>query len=253
MDPYLENPSLWSGFHVAFLVAMQDQLAPAVRPKYFVRVEERVYVASGEDPAFHLIIPDLRITTPRHSASASMTATVGSAVEEPIPVVEAIDAEIHEHRIEVIDRVDRSVVTVIELLSPANKMPESVGRTSFLRKRREVCASGAHWMEMDLLRKGTRTMNPAESANFPYQIYLSRAGQSRSGYVWPIQLRKKLPRIAVPLRIDDPQVSLDLQESMDHVYDRGGYDLDLDYSKEPVPPLDPGDAAWAREMLKVDK
>jgi hypothetical protein len=32
-----------------------------------------------------------------------------------------MDPEIHEQRIEVRDRVDRSVVTVVELLSPTNK------------------------------------------------------------------------------------------------------------------------------------
>jgi hypothetical protein len=44
MDPYLEDPDMWAGFHTSFIVELQSQLSPLVRPDYFVRVEERVYL-----------------------------------------------------------------------------------------------------------------------------------------------------------------------------------------------------------------
>lgn len=250
MDPYLEDPAIWSGFHHSFLSAMQERLAPALRPKYFVRVEERVYVAEEDDAAYRLIVPDVRVIesaqTPIRGASASAG---GLVIAPPLPVVEMIDPEIHEHRIEILDRIDRSVVTVIEMLSPTNKVPHSVGRESFLRKRREVYGTSAHWMEIDLLRDGVRTANVAASADAAYQVYLSRAGEPRRGAVWPISLRDRIPIIGVPLRGADADVPLDLQDAFNQAFDVGGYDLDFDYAQDPVVPLAPADAQWVREQI----
>ncbi|MDB5294198.1 MAG: hypothetical protein JWO31_181 [Phycisphaerales bacterium] len=40
-----------------------------------------------------------------------------------------------------------------------------------------------------------------------------------------------------------------LQAAMDAAYDRAGYDADTDYSRPPVPPLNPDDATWAAALL----
>ena len=249
MDPHLEDPAIWSGFHHSFLAALQERLAPAVRPKYFVRVEERVYISGEDDPGHRLIVPDVRVVESRRPG---MTLSVGSAaIATPIPVTEPLEQEVHEHRLEVIDRVDRSVVTVIELLSPTSKVPNSAGRISFLHKRHEVLASQAHWIEIDLLRDGVRTANLAQSSDAEYQVYLSRAGDGRHAYVWPVSLRQPLPTIGVPLRADDPDVPLALQEAFAQVYEVGGYDLDIQYTGDPVPPLPAGQAQWARQVLSM--
>jgi hypothetical protein len=251
MDPYLEDPAIWSGFHHAFLSALQERLGPAVRPKYFVRVDERVYVAHKEDPAYRFIVPDVRVieAARKRPPATSGGAAGGLVIAPPLPVVEMIDPEIHEHRLEILDRVDRSVVTVIEMRSPTNKMPRSVGRDSFLQKRNEVYGTDAHWMEIDLLRDGARTANVAASGEAEYQIYLSRAGKPRRGFVWPVPVRERLPVIGVPLRNGDADVPLDLQAAFDQVYDVGGYDLDLDYRRAPSCPLNPLQAEWAQTIL----
>jgi hypothetical protein len=75
------------------------------------------------------------------------------AVAEPIVMTTLIDDEVHEARLEVVDRLDRSVVTVIEILSPTNKIPGSRGRRSY-QKRREVMQSPSHLVEIDLLNIG---------------------------------------------------------------------------------------------------
>lgn len=246
MDPYLEDPAIWSGFHHTFLTALQERLAPVVRPKYFVRVEERVYISGEDDPAHRLIVPDLRVI---EAEREGVLAASSSAAATPIPVAEPLEQEVHEHRLEIIDRIDRSIVTVIELLSPTNKVSNSVGRASFLQKRRAVLASAAHWMEIDFLREGLRTVNLAASSDAEYQVYLSRAGGKREGLVWPILLSQRLPTVSVPLRPHDQDVTLDLQDAFAHVYDIGGYDLDIDYTGDPVTPLTPEQARWARDLL----
>ncbi len=250
MDPYLENPAIWSGFHHALLSAMHEQLAPRLRPNYFVRIEERVFVTDEADPAYRYFVPDVRVVrVPRPHQRGITPATEGVAVAELYPVGELIDPEVHEHRLEILDRVDRSVVTVIELLSPTNKVSGANGRRSFLQKRREVFASSAHWMEIDLLRTGTRTANFAETADAEYQLYLSRAGERRKGYVLPIFLRDRLPSIGIPLRHDDPDISVNLQSAFEHVYELCGYDMDIDYADDPVEPLSGETADWAKQRI----
>ena len=205
MDPYLEDPEIWSGFHHTFLSLLQERLSPAVRPNYFVR---------------------------------------------PVAIVELADPEIHEYHLEIRDRMDRGIVTLIELLSPTNKILGAFGRESFLQKRREIMAADTHWIEIDLLREGDRTANHGASARCEYQVYLSRAGKRRKGFVWPISIRNPLPTIAIPLRGDDADVPLDLQDAFTQTFDRGGYDLDIDYRAEPVPPLAGGETAeWTRQIL----
>lgn len=62
-------------------------------------------------------------------------------------------------------------------------------------------------------------------------------------------LRERLPAIRIPLRPTDPDVPLDLQALIDRCYENGRYD-DLDYTREPDPPLDPPDAEWAEALLR---
>ena len=102
MDPYLEHPGRWPDVHHRLISIASDLLTAQLRPKYCVRVEERVYLIA---------------TT-------------------------LFEEEIHEARLEVIDRELRSAVTVIEVLSPTNKYPGSRGQKSYQEKRFEVSDSG---------------------------------------------------------------------------------------------------------------
>ena len=247
MDPYLEDPAIWSGVHALLLAAIQGQLAETLRPRYTVRFEERVYVTSEDDPGFGVLVPDVRIIERDRTASIRSSAT-SVAVAQPI-TVELSDPEIHEPNLVVRDARDRSIVTVIELLSPTNKTANSTGRHSFLKKRSEILSTDAHWIEIDLLREGARTAYLQRIHDAEYQVYLSRSGHRLRPQVWPIYLRERLPAISVPLRPDDPDVPLDLQAALNVAINRGSYDLDNDYSKDPIPPLRSEQANWAKEVI----
>ena len=74
-------------------------------------------------------------------------------------------------------------------------------------------------------------------------------GQIRAEY-YPMPLRERLPRIAVPLRAADADVVLDLQHCVDVVYDGvGRYGARIDYGRPLTPPLSSADAAWAAERV----
>ena len=255
MDPYLEDPGLWPDVHHELISTIRELLNRDLRPKYHVRVEERVYLSDDEDPGRAVLIPDLRIaerpgwTGPRPQAGAASTMEL----IEPIEAVTLIDDEIHEARLQVIDRTDHQVVTVIEILSPANKVGGARGQRSYLEKRRDVMNSPSHWVEIDLLRRGLspiaglRVLLPPHD----YSVHVSRAERRPKGTIWPIRLHQRLPAVPIPLRIGDADASLDLQLALDTAYERAAYDMEVDYRADPRPPLEVEPLAWADQLLKA--
>jgi Protein of unknown function (DUF4058) len=171
---------------------------------------------------------------------------------EPVVATTWFEEEVHEAFLQVIDGVSRDVVTVIEFLSPVNKRRGSPGRESFEQKRREVMHSPSHWVEIDLLR-GRRMLRvpiPKKTGPHEYLVHVSRQSQRPRGVLWPIRLFQRLPVISIPLRSGDPDTRLDLQAVLDATYDRAGYDLEIDYRKEPRPPLKTELASWADQLLR---
>src|SRR5690606_2880701 len=125
-------------------------------PKYHVRVEERVYISDESDPGRAVIVPDLQIAPGPDVAHRTVSSqrSAGATVE-PVLLTTLIEDEIHEPRLEIIDRESHRVVTVIEILSPTNKIAGSRGRESYRQKRHDIMNSSSHFVEIDLLRGGT--------------------------------------------------------------------------------------------------
>ena len=252
MDPYLEEPSLWPDVHHELISVSRDVLNQRLRPKYFARIEERVYISDEYDPARRVIAPDLRIVQ-RGGHVATRTpseSSIAVATVEPVEATTLIEDEIHEARVEVIDRAQRVVVTVIEILSPTNKVLRSRGRESYEEKRLEVMRSPTHFIEIDLLRDG-EGFPPYEALEpHDYRVHLSRVERRPKGTLWPIRLDQRLPVIPIPLRGGDPDAELDLQTVLNTAYDRAAYDLELDYRAEPKPPFAPEQKIWADCLLR---
>jgi hypothetical protein len=255
MDPYLENPALWSDVHHNLITECQGLLSSQLRPKYVVKVEERVYIASesDEEPSTQVRVPDIEVASRTGWESAPFSpGDEATELEVPEPLVATtwFEEEVHEAYLTIVDRASEDAVTVIEILSPANKVPNSPGRESFEQKRRQVMYSPTHWVEIDLLR-GTRMVRvPRKAGQYQYVIHVSRRTQRPRGQLWPIRLPQRLPIIPIPLKAGDPDGRLDLQAALDAAYDRVGYDLRIDYRKEPRPPLDKKLAEWADQLLR---
>ena len=252
MDPFLEHFGLWPDVHNEFISSTRAVLAVMLRPKYYVRIEERVYVSDQSDPGRSVLVPDVRIAErPGRAWSTFEPGGVATLeVAEPVVATTMIEDEIHEPRVEIIDRESRLVVTVVEVLSPTNKVPGSRGRASYEKKRWEIMDSPSNFVEIDLLRDG-EPLRTAEALPFyDYVVHVSRRAGRPKGDVWPILLHQRLPVITVPLRPEDADAKLDLQQVLDTVYDRAAYDLSIDYRRAPVPPLGPEQMAWADALLK---
>lgn len=155
------------------------------------------------------------------------------------------------------------LITFIEIVSPSNKIA-GLDRESYLEKHREVFASDASLIEIDLLRGGRRLLpNPRVQQRLSeldptpdYLVLANRAWTRGEGVgewdLFAISLREMLPVISVPLRVNEPEVPLDLQHVFNRTYDGGPYQRGaLDYSSPPHPPLAEADYTWARQQLTV--
>jgi hypothetical protein len=195
MDPFLERPAKWSSVHTRLINAISDQLADRLAPNFYVEIEERVTLTLAADPKVRPPIePDVYVV---RAPAFSTTATAIRQITAPTLVEAVYSEESRQRYLEIRDTAQREVVTIIGLLSPFNKAAGERGRVDFLKKRERVMASPAHWIEIDLLRAGTR---PAEVADkSAYYALLKRSGTFGLFEVWYIDLRDRLPTIAVPL------------------------------------------------------
>jgi hypothetical protein len=250
MDPWLEHPGLGLGVHNRLITAIADELVPLVAPRYFVDVEQQTYLTS---PAGDMAIiePDVLIgrTGSRErlpAAAAPDTARAGVVeLDVEMPVMGSVDMWYLEIRTVGKGRL----VTVIEVLSPTNKSAGS-GRRKYLGKRRRIAETRTSLVEIDLLRGGQpmplAAGPPVES---DYRILVSRAASRPRARLYAFGVRQAIPTIPIPLLPRDPEPSLDLNTVLHALYERARFDLRLDYSTPPVPPLAEEDAAWASEIL----
>lgn len=251
MDPYLEEPGLWPDVHNSLIGVIREFLVRRLSPKYYARIEERVYVSDDDDPGRSVLIPDVRVgERPSKAVPTEAASTATLEIAEPLVIATLLDDEIHEPFVEVIDRANRQVVTVIEVVSPSNKVAGARGRESYRQKRLEVLRSPSHWLEIDLLRAGTPWIPRQMTSRGDYFVFLSRVEHRPTSYLWPIRLPERLPVVAVPLKDGDADVPLDLQSALETVYERAGYDRVVDYRQSPEAALSEDLAAWADQLLK---
>jgi hypothetical protein len=251
MDPYLETPELWPDVHHELISQVRALLNPKLKPAYVARVELRVYISKEDDPGRQALVPDLRIEARGRAGSGNgkRTGARTLTIDEPI-IIPLMDNEIEEAYLTIIHPKTGELVTVIEVLSPSNKFRGSEGRKSFLDKKNEILAREVNWVEIDLLRAGDPSIVRDSLRDADYRVLVYRAGERRSTRCWPIRLRNRLPVVGIPLKGKDPLVPLDLGAVLSAAYESGAYDMSVDYSQPPDPPLRADDAKWANKLLR---
>lgn len=255
MDPYIEQPSLWGDFHNDLAGEIRSALNQVIRPDYFARLIPYVTyetIAIGQREQTY---PDVSVFQPKSEvASAAMGRRYATTMVMESVSVESeveVDFPLRLQSIEVHSVVNGRLVTVIEILSPVNKCPGHEAYAAYQRKRRQILNSNeVHLLELDFLRGGQRPplAKPVPAAS--YYVMLSRTNRRPKVQVWPIQLSDELPVVPVPLLAPDDDAMLDLGQAVASVYERGAYDLQLDYRAEPPPPkLAEQEALWVTELL----
>jgi hypothetical protein len=244
MNPYLEQETAWHDFHERSIPVMADMIGAQVLPRYFVKIDEHLYVHDIADDSRHMA--GRGDVTVAQASPAAEKAVATQLLEAPAEVLQPRVDEERESFLEIRDRANHRLVTVLELLSPSNKRMGKY-RDQYLMKRDQMLAGTVHFVEIDLLRGGPRM--PWD--NLPacdYYAIVSRAARRPRAGIWLLSLRDRLPPIPIPLHEGDQDATLDLQTVLHRVYDSAGYEVYL-YEGQPEPPLSREDTAWATSLL----
>lgn len=243
MDPYLEDPAFWPDFHHRFITCWADVLADNLPDSYEARIGERVNLTQLEPEVVKLISPDVAVSHgPR---SRSIPAAGGVAVLEPVVIPQSYVEEVRESYVEILHRPDRSLVAVLELLSPTNKTGN--GFYEYEYKRSNVLKQKVHLFELDLLRDGDP---PTLSRPLPagdYRALLTRAERRAYCEVFTFSMRQPLPTLPIPLRAPDPDLHVNLQAIFNLAYEHGRYARSIRYDQPPILSLLDDDVAWIAE------
>ena len=83
-----------------------------------------------------------------------------------------------------------------------------------------------------------------------YRVLVSRSDLRPQADLYDFNLQQPLPQFPIPLASGDAEPVLSLKTLLDPVYDRGGYDLVVDYDQSPpLPELAEGDLTWLDKQL----
>lgn len=218
MDPYLECDKLWPVFHHQIVTCLYQILLPGLVDRYKARVGQRHYTTEQ--------------------------ALFTSVVRE----------EHHEEYIEIRQRNESRLVTLVEVVSPINKLtPE--GRQAYLDKRREGKAGGANLVEIDLVLQGQPMLDYSRESlpDWDYVVTVTRSTQPERYEIYTTTLQKRLPRFKMPLANDDRDTVVDMQVAFTRCYDQGSFAGQIDYGQDPAVTINSEDRQWLQDLLKQQK
>lgn len=246
MDPYLEVRRRWPDLHTRLINYISENLMPQLRPKYIASIGERVQLA----PLNQSYVPDVMLLRRVQETAPAFGETV--VADEPV-VYRMLDETYREPYIEIVALKTGAVVTVIEALSPANKVGD--GRDQYIQKQEDLMAAGVNLVEIDILGYGkettlARNVIITEPVDWRYIICIYRVKGRRGLEVYAVPLREKLPNCRIPLRPPDEDVVLNLTAVFNRSYDIGSYDLLIDYSQPPPVPLTDAESTWLDTYLQ---
>ena len=155
MDPYLERR--WMDIHTRLVAYASDQLNERLPPDLAATTEERIAIESSSDASARLA-PDVSVVETGFRELVEIPGASPTASEEGSSVITApyklvVDLDpITERFIKIIGPDDEQTITVIEFISPTNKIGS--GLEKFIRKREELLEAGVSVVEIDLVRRG---------------------------------------------------------------------------------------------------
>ena len=137
MNPYLE--AHWGDVHHRLIQYSADALIGDLPDDLLARVEERVFV-ERDDERIRSIVPDAFIVEWHPNGRPSTDSRAGGLALAEARTFVCHEEEITEGYLEIRDREGDRVVTVIEFLSPANKVGGE-GTRKYRQKQTEVLQS----------------------------------------------------------------------------------------------------------------
>src|SRR4051812_43844346 len=218
MDPFLEDESVWPVFHHQLVMCLYQILLPGLVDRYRARVCQRHYVT--EQALFTSVLRQ----------------------------------DHHEDYVEIRQRSDNKLVTLVDLVSPANKTT-GTGRAAYLERRRDGKQQGANLVEVDLVLQGQPTLEYSRDGlpDWDYAVTVTRSTQPERYEIYTATLQKRLPRFRLPLASDDRDTVLDLHTAFNRCYDQGGFASKINYQHDPSTRLSDEDRQWLEDVLRQQK
>lgn len=251
MNAFLEGS--WPDVHTSLIGLIREGMSEELPPDLSARAEEEVIVGHESDESLTHYRADVAGSEvwPLELPGVWQPESADAAAVVAEPEIIVLDHPTHRW-VEIRD-LDGRLITVIEVLSPANK--QGAGRAVYLQKQQDYLRGGANLVEIDLLRIGhpaffdedLKRLRPANGTRYLVTASRARRPQYREIYYCP--LRERLPAVRVPLRPTDLDVPLDLQPLIDRIYRTGRY-WQVSRREIPGPPLPVDDATWAEDCLR---
>lgn len=215
MDPYLEDEKLWPAFQHQLVHSLYQILLPGLMDRYRARVTQRHYV--NEQALFTSVIRD----------------------------------EHHEQFIEIRQRSDGKLVTLVDVVSPANKTTPG-GRDAYLSKRREGKTCSSNLVEIDLVLQGQPLLDYSREGlpEWDYAVTVTRSTQPERYEIYTATVEKRLPRFRLPLAADDRDTVVDLQAAFARAFEQGNFAEQIDYQKDPMTRLSEHNRKWLNGKLR---
>jgi hypothetical protein len=248
MDPFLE--ARWGDVHTRLTTYACDQLQAQLSGDLRARIEEYVHLYSEDSDDSPRFNPDVRVVELASTTAPSVANPNTAVAAKPITV--PLEMEWTERWIQILDSNSDRVITTVEFLSPGNKQ-SLAARAEFHAKQQQLLDAGVNLVEIDLLRQGGWTISVPEhrvpdDCAYPYRAVVLRARKRARAELYKLPLRERLPRISIPLRPNERDIVLDLQELVAAVWERGRYS-DIDYLHARRPPFNNLDEEWIRELI----
>ncbi len=249
MNPFLER--FWPDVHTKLIAYIADAIAEQLPEGLKARSEEHVTLAADVEKskgfrADVAVVESWKQGIPP-SWQPEQDAAGGVVATEPMY---CITDEETERWIEIIDPHGR-VITIIEVLSPVNK---DSGRDKYAAKRQSYLGGGVNVVEIDLLRGGYHVVGVPQHVlrdpQAPYITCVTRAVNPARKEYYQTPLTATLPNIRIPLRPQDRDAILPLQQLVDRCYRMGGY-WNEDHRQPPGPALSAADVEWVAERLRA--
>jgi hypothetical protein len=252
MDPYIEAQGNWQDFHNSLIGEIRSALGQCLPDSYVARMDERIDLLGVDEEGTTFDAgsyrPDVLLARREGPTLDVEPGNGGVATLAPatVEVLARDPEEIRQTWLEIRRLPDLQLVTVIEVLSPANKGP---ARSIYLDKRQALFDQRVNLVEIDLLLGGSPVPMKGAAVGGAYYALVARGPELPRAQAYRWTVRDRLPAIPIPLRAPDPDVLIDQAEPVKRVYDLGRYARTLRHDT-PLPDavrLVPEDREWVEK------
>lgn len=209
IDPWSETGHYFKAIHsdmISSLIAMTKQ--PLLAKGYIAGREASLQISEGREPDIHILRRD---APPERFQQWNYELAAAEILAEPGVLVEA---EIELEAIHIRDATSGDLVTVVEIVSPTNKISLSEITAYQERRTRLYLERGVNVVEIDPTRSVKRLTNNSQTNAHLYHVAVFLPGIA----VWVagVNWGEALNPLALPLRGE--AIKVELHEAYTHAY-----------------------------------